>query len=103
MWLLMHLCPPFWPVHPPVLRLGAFGAILAIAGIIFTVIMLVDCLKRNPQDFAYPLTEKGQHDKLIWLAAIVFSLSLYFVGSIVYFFVVKKAKKQTEQKHPPQE
>ena len=98
MWLLMHSCLPFWPVHPPVPRFGAFGAILALAGVIFTVIMLIDCLKRNPQDFSYPLTEKGQYDKLIWLAAIVFSLSLYFVGSIVYFFVVKKTKK-----HPPQE
>ena len=68
---------------------------LAIIGIVFTVIMLIDCLKRKPEEFAHPISKDGQHDKVIWAVAMALSLSLYFVGPVVYFFVVYLAKKDS--------
>jgi hypothetical protein len=71
--------------------------VLAILGVIFSVIMLIDCLKRPTSKFYQPLTKEGEYDKLIWAAAIVLSLSFYFVGAIVYFFVIKRAKPESKE------
>ena len=93
---------PWWPIRP-VFVAGVFWALLTIAAVIFSIFMLIDCLKRPASKFAYPLTKKGEYDKLIWAAAILFSLSFYCVGAIVYFFVVKRAKLEGgEQKKPKQ-
>jgi len=81
----------------PLARNLLVGAI-AIAGIIFTIVMLIDCLKRKKTDFPHPITNNADYDKIIWAAAIVISLWYYFLGTIVYFFVVKKAKPKKTKK-----
>lgn len=87
---------PFWPVEP-VCWIGGIVGILAIVGMIFSLIMLIDCLKRKPSEFLNPLTKNGEYDKIIWALGILFSLSIYFIGAIVYFFVVKKAKSNSNE------
>jgi len=87
---------PYWPIRPLV-GPGVFLSLLAIAGVIFTIFMLIDCLKRPASKFAYPLTKNSEYDKLIWGVAILLSLSFYFVGAIVYFFVVKRAKPESSE------
>ncbi len=82
---------PFWPVGP-FFNLQMMTNILAIAGIVFSIIMLIDCLKRKPSDFASPLTKSGEYDKLIWALGIVLTFSFCFAGAIVYFFVVMRAR-----------
>jgi hypothetical protein len=79
-----------WPAGPFV---GAqvWGGLLVVAGVIFSVVMLIDCLKRKPADFVNPLTKNGEYDRLIWAGAIFLSLWFYCVGAIVYFFVVKRS------------
>ena len=84
---------PCWPLAP-VFGTGVLVTLLAIAGGIFSLVMLIDCLKRPREKFLNPLTKNGEYDKLIWAAAIVASLWIYFLGAIVYFFVVKKAKPE---------
>ena len=87
---------PYWPIRP-IVGPGVFVSLLAIAGVIFSIFMLIDCLKRPASKFVYPLTKNGEYDKLIWGAAILLSLSFYFVGAIVYFFVVKRAKPESSE------
>jgi hypothetical protein len=87
---------PCWPIRP-IVGPGVFLTLLATAGVIFTIFMLIDCLKRPASKFAYPLTKDGEYDKLIWALVILLSLSFYFVGAIVYFFVVKKAKPESSE------
>ena len=87
---------PFWPLRP-LFGFEAMWGVLAILGVIFSVIMLIDCLKRPTSKFYQPLTKEGEYDKLIWAAAIVLSLSFYFLGAIAYFFVVKRAKAERKE------
>jgi hypothetical protein len=84
---------PWWPLGP-VVGAGVLLVLLAIAGVIFSLVMLVDCLKRPASQFVHPLTKNGEYDRLIWAAAIVASFWFYFIGAIVYFFVVKRTKPQ---------
>jgi len=91
MFIPMPFRLPCWPLKP-VLVAGALIMVLAAAGIIFSVVMLIDCLKRPREGFHSPITKDAEYDKLIWAAAIVVSLWFYFIGAIVYFFVVFKAK-----------
>ena len=91
MIMAMICSVPCWPMSP-VLGWRVLGGVLAIVGLIFSIVMLIDCLKRPASKFYNPLTRNGEYDKLIWAGAIVASLWLYFLGTIVYFFVVKKAK-----------
>ena len=85
-----------WPMRP----IGGWGVpvgLLAIAGIIFSLVMLIDCLKRPAEKFLNPLTKDGEYDRLIWAAAIVASLWVYFLGAIVYFIVVMRAKPKKSE------
>ena len=84
---------PFWPIRP-IFGIHAMWGILAVAGVIFSLVMLIDCLKRPASMFYNPLTKEGEYDKLIWAAAIALSLSFYFLGAIVYFFVIKRVKPE---------
>lgn len=84
---------PFWPIRP-IFGIQALLGILAVGGVIFSLIMLIDCLKRPASKFYYPLTKESEYDKLIWAAAIALSLSFYCMGAIVYFFVIKTAKPE---------
>ena len=81
---------PCWPLVPFV-GCGLLMAILWVAGLIFSLVMVVDCLKRPNSQFYNPLTKDGEYDKLIWAAAIVVTLWFNFIGAIVYYFVVKRA------------
>jgi len=92
--MLLNMSFPFWPMRP-VFALDGLVSILALAGIVCTVIMLVDCLKREPNQFAHPISAEGKYDKIIWALAMALSLSLYFLGTIVYFFVVYRDKKES--------
>ena len=87
---------PWWPMGP-VFGAGILLALLAVAGVIFSLVMLIDCLKRPPDKFLNALTKNGEYDKLIWAAAIVASLWFYFLGAIVYFFVIKKTKPESSE------
>jgi uncharacterized BrkB/YihY/UPF0761 family membrane protein len=87
---------PLWPIRP-MFGFEALIGILAVAGVIFSVIMLIDCLKRPASKFYHPLSKDGQYDKLIWAVAIVLSLGFYFLGAIVYFFVVKRARPEEKE------
>ncbi len=95
--MLMMMCRfprcefPWWPLVP-VWGIRALVVLLAIAGGIFSLVMLIDCLKRPKSKFLSPITKNGEYDKLIWAIAILASFWIYFLGAIVYFFVVKKAK-----------
>jgi uncharacterized BrkB/YihY/UPF0761 family membrane protein len=81
----------------PIAGAGVLVAILAVAGIIFSLVMLVDCLKRKPEEFHNPLTKDGECDKLIWAIAIVASFWFYCLGAIIYFFVVMRARPQKSE------
>jgi hypothetical protein len=87
---------PFWPIRP-FFGIEALRGVIAILGVVFSVIMLIDCLKRPTSKFYNPLTKEGQYDRLIWAAAIVLSLNFYFVGAIAYYFVIKKAKPENKE------
>ncbi len=87
---------PWWPLGP-FFGAGVLVTILAIAGVIFSIVMIVDCLKRPASKFPHPLTKNAEYDRLIWVAAMVLSFWFYFVGAIVYFFVVKKAKPEQSE------
>ena len=87
---------PCWPLAP-IFGTGILVTLLAIAGGIFSLVMLIDCLKRPNEKFLNPLTKNGEYDKLIWAVAIVASLWIYFLGAIVYFFVVKRAKPEKSE------
>jgi len=87
---------PCWPLGP--IGVGrVLLALIAIAGVIFSLVMLIDCLRRKRSEFPNPLTKDAEYDRLIWAAAIVASLWFYFLGPIVYFFVVKRAKPEKAQ------
>ena len=86
---------PCWP-FVPIVQFGSIMGLIAVAGVVFSILMLIDCLKRKPSQFHNPLTKNGEYDKLIWALAIVLTFSLYFIGSIVYFFVVKRAEPENE-------
>ncbi len=81
----------FWPLGPLV-GVTFLLALLAIAGAVFTIVMLVDCLQRPANRFYNPITSGGQNDKIIWAVALIASFWLYFVPSIVYYFVVMKGQ-----------
>jgi hypothetical protein len=87
---------PLWPMGP-ILGFRVLGVLIAIAGVVFSVIMLVDCLKRPASKFYRPLTKNAQYDRLIWAGAIVLSLWFYFLGAIVYLLVVKNAKPEDSE------
>jgi len=81
----------------PAFGAGVLLGILVIAGAVFSLVMLIDCLKRPTSKFLNPLTKNGEYDKLIWAAAIVASFWFYFLGAIVYFFIVMKAKPESSE------
>ncbi len=97
MAILMTYGPRCWPLGP----VGGGGVIcwiLLVAGVVFSVVMLIDCLKRSARKFPHPLTKNSEYDKLIWAGAMVLSFWFYFLGAIVYFFVVMQARAKKAEK-----
>ena len=93
MSILMIGRPVCWPLGG-----GVICWILLVAGVVLSLVMLIDCLKRSAKRFPNPLTKNGEYDKLIWAGAIVLSLWFYFLGAIAYFFVVMQAKANKAEK-----
>lgn len=59
--------------------------LFVLAILVFWVWMLVDCIQHEfpPQD---------QNAKIVWILVIIFA---GWIGALIYFFVVKKAKAAT--------
>lgn len=87
---------PCWPMGP-IFGIPILAELLVIAAVVFSLVMLIDCLRRPASKFYHPLTKNGEYDKLIWAAGILLSLSFYCVGAIAYFFVVRKAKPESSE------
>ncbi len=87
---------PAWPLEP-FIGFKMFAGLMAIAGVIFSLVMLIDCLKRPNSKYFNPITKNAQYDKIIWAVAIVASLSFYFLGAIVYLFVVHRASPEQDE------
>ena len=60
-------------------------ALLTIAGYLFWIWMLLDCLKREPGKFGTFFTKTGDLDKVVWFAFLVVSI---FVGAIAYWYFI---------------
>lgn len=71
-----------------------FIGALYVVGIVFSIIMLVDCLKREHTDFKTTFTKNREYDKIMWTIFIIVGVFLYHLGAILYFFLVKKSLKQ---------
>lgn len=91
---MMHWGPFFH--GNPLIDINGIGDLIAIIGVVFSIIMLIDCLKRRPENFVNALTPDAKYDKLIWSLAILLTFDVFFAGAIVYFFVVKSEKKARE-------
>jgi len=65
--------------------------VLILALFVFWVWMLVDCLKRPDEDFPNP----NPNAKLTWALIIIFTS---YLGAILYFFLVQRAKKTATKK-----
>ena len=52
--------------------------ILLVLGLIFWIVMIVDCAKRN---------FKKDAEKIVWILVLIF---LGVLGAIIYYFVVKR-------------
>ena len=59
--------------------LGLLGVLLGILSFVFWIWMLIDCLQR---DFK---------DKIVWVLLIIL---VPFLGSVLYYFIVKSKKKR---------
>jgi len=97
MAILMIGRPVCWPLGP-IVGGGIILGILAVGGVVLSLVVLIDCLKRPARKFPNPLTKNGEYDKLIWAGAIVLSLWFYFLGAIVYYFVVMRDKAKKAEK-----
>ncbi len=75
-------------IYPSVFfSIGAFLilllVILAAVSIVLWFWMLVDCLKRPDDKFAYG----GNNAKIVWILVIIFT---GLIGALIYYFLIKK-------------
>lgn len=68
-------------------------ALVGIAGFVFSVWMFIDCLKREHSAFKNTFTKDGEFDKIIWAVIIFAGMSFFYLGAILYYFLVKKSTK----------
>ncbi|MCL5070517.1 MAG: PLDc N-terminal domain-containing protein [Actinobacteria bacterium] len=69
---------------------------IALFFFIFWIIMLVDCIKRKPEEFP----DGGQNSKTLWIILLTVTFFLgnsSGIAAIVYYFVVKKKAPQKEK------
>jgi len=64
------------------LACSCFGVLIALAGTVFWIWMLVDCLANE---------SVHGNDKLIWALVIIFT---HFVGAILYFLIRRPQRIQ---------
>ena len=83
----------------PFVSLGApLFLFLWLIGFVFSIIMLIHCLRRNHDDFQNTFTKSGEYEKVIWAALIILSFYFFFVGAILYYFVVKRGESREASK-----
>ena len=61
--------------------------ILAVALLVLWLWMLIDCLKRPDDKFAYG----GVNAKLIWILVIIFA---GLIGALIYYFLIKRTSEE---------
>lgn len=64
-----------------------FIVILAVALFVLWLWMLIDCLKRPDDKFAYG----GNNARLIWILVIIFT---GLIGALIYYFLIKKTGEE---------
>lgn len=72
----------------------AIGILFFIATLVFWIMMLVDCFKRDEADFP----NSTGNTKTIWLVVLIASWfvgSFYWLAAIVYYFMVKRGSNKT--------
>lgn len=62
-----------------------FIAVFALL-LVFWIVMLIDCIKRN---------FKNENEKIVWVLVIIF---LHFLGALTYYFVVKAKDRKAAKK-----
>jgi len=62
---------------------------VAVAGTIFWVCMLIDCVQNEPST---------GNDKIVWLLLLIFT---HFIGALIYYFVRCKPRKRQLAGLPP--
>lgn len=64
---------------------------IAIASLVFNIVMIVDCINRDEKDFK---------DRTVWLVVLIVGAFTGFglIASLVYFFAVKKKLDVIEKK-----
>ena len=66
--------------------------ILMFALVIFSAVMLFDCIRRNHSQFKLIFTQNSAHEKIIWAFLIVLSAKIFGTGAIAYYYFVKRGK-----------
>ncbi|HNQ89000.1 MAG TPA: PLD nuclease N-terminal domain-containing protein [Verrucomicrobiota bacterium] len=66
-----------------VLPIFFLGVLLAIAGTVFWIWMLVDCALHEPSE---------GNDKLVWIVIILFT---HILGALIYFFARRPRRLRT--------
>lgn len=57
------------------------GLVLSVAGFIFWILMLVDCVKRR----------MDSNEKIVWVLILVFT---NIIGALAYYFMVKRPARR---------
>lgn len=73
--------------------------IIALALFIFWIIMLVDCIKRQENEFP----NSTGSSKTLWLAVLLVGwlIGFYWLAAIIYYFMVKRKAASMPPAAPP--
>ncbi len=70
--------------------IGAIFIIAAAILFVFWLLMLIDCLKRPDDKFAFG----GNYAKIIWVLVIIFT---GLIGALIYYFLIKRTNTQNDK------
>lgn len=76
----------------PFLLIAWTIGLVMLAFVLFSIAMLVDCLKRPASEFGGIIFQDPQYEKLAWIIVIIFTAKLFAVGAFAYLFMVKGRK-----------
>lgn len=62
--------------------------VLLLAGLVFWIFMLIDCVQRDEKDF--PPTFDNPKNNWTLILGVSFPLGLYWLAAIVYYYMVKQ-------------
>ncbi len=82
-----------YQIYPSMLfSIGAFlillSVILGAALVVLWLWMLIDCLKRPDDKFAYG----GNNAKIVWILVIILT---GLIGALIYYFLIKKTDNES--------